>query len=366
MKKIAIIVIFAVTLLLGGFLGFIITGFATAGSTQESFNFYYEPSSPAPIEELLLNVQVGGVEIQYNTTNTPYYAQIEVSIAISGLFMAGKSYLDFLTPYTEWWDNSSSPASLDMKVIPDVWFDPSHWFKSYNIIIKVTLRTDVVYDINAHIITGSLKMNVPENIVLNRTLLKTTTGEVLVNSSSNTKFQGELNVQSTTGKASVIGQNTNYTSGFYSGTTTGALILSLENCVLGDDLTGIVTTGAITYNTDNITFTQDSTILLQTTTGSIYGNINQHVALGANITGTLGVTTGGIDLTYINNMSSIGARFSSTYTTGNIYYDYEALEFSRINGILTSSNYNSALYTYTLNLSTVTGNIDVEADSNHL
>jgi len=365
MKKIAIIVIFIVALALGGFLGFIITGFATMGSTQDSFNFYYEPSSPAPIEELLLSADIGGVEIQYNTSNTPYYAQIEVSIAISGLFMTGKTYLDFLTPYTEWWDNSSSPASFDLNVIPDVWFDPSHWFKSYNIDIKITLRTDVIYDIAAHIITGSLKMNVPENIILNNTLLHTTTGEVLLNTSSNTNFQGMLSVQSTTGKASVIGEHTNYTNGFDSGTTTGSLLLNLENCVLGDDLTGIVTTGSITYNTDNLTFTQDSSILLQSTTGSIYGNINQYVDLGANITGVFGVTTGGIEITYINDQANIGTKFSSTYTTGSINYDYEPLEFNRINGILTSSNYNSALYKYTFTLSTVTGGITVDAESHH-
>ncbi|MEJ2295684.1 MAG: hypothetical protein P8Y23_13095, partial [Candidatus Lokiarchaeota archaeon] len=95
MRKKGLIAIFIVTLAFGGFLGFIITGFATSGSTRDSFNFYYEPSSPAEIEELLINVDVGGVEIQYNTSNTPYYAQVEVSIAVSGLFMTGKSYLDF-------------------------------------------------------------------------------------------------------------------------------------------------------------------------------------------------------------------------------------------------------------------------------
>lgn len=366
MKKVAIIAIFIGALLAGGSLGFIITGFATSGSLQESFSFYYEPSSPASIEELLVNVDIGDVQIQYNSSDTPYYVEIEVSIAISGLFMTDTNYLDFFDPYTEWWDNTTTLTSFDMNVLPETWFDPSHWFKTYNIDIVVTLRTDVVYNIDAHTITGSLNMNVPEDVILNDTLLQTTTGNVVLRTHSNTNFQGSLSVQCITGGASVIGQDTNYTNGFSSGTVTGPLLLDLDNCVLGDDLTGTVTTGAITYNTDNITFTQDSSIYLQTTTGEINGEINQNEELGANITCIFGVTTGGIHITYVNNISNIGTRFSSTVTTGGVNYDYETLEFSRINGILTSSNYNSALYKYTFTLSTVTGSINVDADSNHL
>jgi hypothetical protein len=366
MKKVAIIAIFIGALLVGGTLGFIITGFATSGSFRDSFNFYYEPSSPAPIEELLVNVDVGDVQIQYNSSDTPYYAKIEVSIAVSGLFMTETSYLDFFTPYTEWWDNTSTPTSFDMNVLPETWFNPSHWFKSYNIDIIITLRTDVVYNIDAHTITGSLKMNVPEDVILNDTLLQVTTGGVLLDTSPNTNFQGILNVQSITGSASVIGQNTSYSYGFSSGVTTGDLHLYLENCVLSHDLIGTVTTGAIFYTTYNLSFTQDSSINLQTTTGDINGNINQYEDLGANVTGNFLITTGWVNIVYVNDMSSIGTRFSSTFTTGAINYDYSTLEFSRINGILTSSNYNSALYKYTFTLSTVTGHINVDAESHHL
>lgn len=365
MKKIAIIAIFVVALAVGGFLGFIITGFATAGSTQSSFSYYYEPSSPSPIEELLVNADIGGVEIQYNTSNTPYYAQIDVSIAVSGLFMSGKTYLDFFTPYTEWWDNSSSP-SFNMEVKPDVWFDPSHWFKSYNIDIKITLRTDIIYDIVAHVLTGSLIMYIPENVILNRTLLRTTTGEVLLNSTSNTNFQGNLKVQTTTGKASIISKETNFTRGLNCGTTTGSMILDFNNCLMGDNITGMVTTGSITYNTNNLTFSKDSSIVLQTTTGSIIGNINQFTDLGANVTAILEVATGSIDLVYVNDKFSVGTKFSGTVTTGSINYVYSDLEFNRINGILTSGNYAVALYKYTFTLSTVTGNIDLDAESHHL
>jgi len=366
MKKLAIIAIFIVALAFGGFLGFIITGFATAGTTQDSFEFYYEPSSPDPIEELFMNVDVGGVEIQYNNSNTPYYAKIEVSIVVSGLFMAGRNYLDFFEPYTEWWDNSSDPVSFDMNVKPDVWFDPSHWFKSYNIDIKVTLRTDVIYNVFANVATGSLKMRVPENIVLNNTVLRTSTGSVLLSSSSNTNFQGIVLVQSSTGKANVSSKESNYAYGLVSGTSTGSLILNFENCIMSNDIKGTVSTGSITYNTDNLTFTKDSSIVLQTTTGSIGGVINQYEDLGANVSAIFGVTTGGIDLVYINDKSNIGTKFTSTFTTGGINYDYSGLEFFQVDGILTSGNYNTAPYRYMFTLSTVTGNINVDAESHHL
>jgi hypothetical protein len=252
-----------------------------------------------------------------------------------------------------------------MNVKPDVWFDPSHWFKLYNILVLVTLRTDIVYDIKAHTVTGSLKMRVPEDIILNNTILQTTTGEVLLNSFANTKFEGKVSVQSTTGTASVISKRTNYTYGLNAGTTTGTLVLSFENCLLGNDLTGIVTTGSIFYTTNNLTFIQGSTINLQTTTGTIYGTINQYEDLGANVTGNLAVVTGSIELDYVNDKSGIGTRFSGAVTTGNLNYVYSASEFTRFNGVLTSGNYNSAPYKYTFSLSTVTGTINLDAESHH-
>ncbi|GAG82575.1 unnamed protein product, partial [marine sediment metagenome] len=145
--KITLIVISA--LIVGGGIGFIVTGFTTAGSIEVSFGFQYEPSSPDPIEDLSINADIGKIIVKYNTTTTPYFAEIDVNLKIAGLFMEGKTYLDFFSPSTEWWTESS--GIFDLKVLPDIWFDPSYWFKSYEITITVTLRTDVIYDIDARI-----------------------------------------------------------------------------------------------------------------------------------------------------------------------------------------------------------------------
>jgi hypothetical protein len=365
MKGYKLAIIFVAALFVGGVIGFFITGFATSGEIKRSFNFYYEPSSPAPIEELLLNADIGEVNIQYNKTNTPYYAKVEVNLLIAGLFMAGKTYSDFFESSTEWWNNASKPISFIMEVKPDVWFDPSHWFKSYNIDILVTLRTDIEYDITANLITGSLKMAVPENVVLNNTILKTTTGEILLNSSSNSNFQGKVEVQSTTGKASVISKSTNYSLGLTSGTVTGSLVLNFERCTMGHNLIGTTVTGSISYYTYNVTFIQDSIIQLQTTTGSVDAIINQFDDLGANVSGIIGVTTGSINIEFNNDKSSVGSKFTSTVTTGSVNYIYSASEYTRVGDVLTSGNYDAALYRYTLAMATVTGSINVNAESHH-
>ncbi|MBY8987818.1 MAG: hypothetical protein KGD61_05140, partial [Candidatus Lokiarchaeota archaeon] len=137
--------IIAAALLVGGGLGFVIYGFVTAGSIDNSFNFTYEPSSPDLVEDLTFNVDIGSILFKYNTSSTASYAKIDVEMEVTGLYMEGKTYLDFFHPSMEWWDNTT--ATFNLLSVPDVWFDPSHWFKSYNIFVTVTLRTDVVYDL---------------------------------------------------------------------------------------------------------------------------------------------------------------------------------------------------------------------------
>ncbi|TFF87455.1 MAG: hypothetical protein EU550_03220 [Promethearchaeota archaeon] len=72
-------------------------------------------------------------------------------------------------------------------------------------------------------------------------------------------------------------------------------------------------------------------------------------------------TTGNIGFTYIDYSTQVGAIFSASVTTGN---------FNSINNggfaagnPFQSTDYNSANYTYTINLSVTTGNIDVAGNS---
>lgn len=421
--KIALIIVS--TLIVGGGLGFVITGFATSGNIEDSFAFLYEPSSPDPIEDLSINTDIGKTIIKYNTTSTPYYAKIDVDLKIAGLFMSGKTYLNFFKLSTEWWDEST--AAFYLKILPDVWFDPSHWFKSYDIIVTLTLRTDITYKIDAITTIGSINIDIPKNVIMDDLFLTTTTGSVsayatgvnltkgitcatstgsLAMNLTNCLIEGDITGTATTGSVSTYVTGVNLTKGITYGTTTGSLIMSLTNCIIGgnvkgtattgsvsafmtgvnltkgiacatttgsltmnltnsiigDDITGTVTTGRINFKSYNLEYTQDIVWDLETTTGSIDIQFYQYKEMGANITGDITATTGSIEISYRDNLINTGVRFVGTTNVGSVdYVSHSTMEIS--GSVYSSVNYGTANNKYLFTLTTSTGSIDVDSQS---
>ncbi len=359
--KIALIVISA--LIVGGGIGFVVTGFATAGSIDVSFSFQYEPSSPDPIEDLSINADIGKIIVKYNTTATPYFAEIDVNLKITGLFMSYKNYTDFFKPHTEWWAESSGIFNLE--VLPGVWFDPSHWFKSYEITITVTLRTDVIFDIEATMATGAIEMSVPDDVILNNISLTSSTGSVKLTTLGNNEFQGKVGLQTSTGSVDLFAKNTNFNHGFEAFTSTGSLLLNFTDCRMGDDLAGIVSTGSVTFKSYNMVYDKDIDLKLKTSTGSIDAEIYQYINMGANVTGSMKSSTGSIEVLYRDKLANTGVKFTSSIGTGSInYIDHATMEITGVlENIYSSYNYGAATYKYTFALSTSTGNIDVNGQS---
>ena len=359
--KITLIVISA--LIVGGGIGFIVTGFTTAGSIEKSFSFQYEPISPDPIEDLSINADLGNIIVKYNTTTTPYFAEIDVDLKIAGLFMSGKTYLDFFNPSTEWWAESSGIFTLE--VLPDVLFDPSYWFKSYEITITVTLRTDVIYDIVATTATGAIEMSVPDEVILNDTSLTSSTGSVKLTTFGNNEFQGNVGLQTSTGSVDHFAKNTNFTHGFEAITSTGSLLLNFTNCFMGEDLTGIVSTGNVIFKSYNMYYFKDIDLNLQTSTGNIDAEIYQYINMGANVTGSMKSSTGSIDVLYRDSLANTGVKFTSSIGVGSInYIPHATMEITGgLGSIYSSFNYGIATYKYTFAFTTSTGSVDVDGQS---
>ena len=356
----AIIIIAA--LLVGGGIGFIITGFVTAGSIKNSFIFAYEPNSPDPIEDLTFNVDIGTLLFKYNTSSTTSYAKIEVDIEVTGLYMEGKTYLDFFHPSTEWWDNATTVFNLQS--LPDVWFDPSHWFKSYNIIVTVTLRTDVVYDLTALTSVGSIEMLVSDGVILNGTSLTSSTGSIKLNTLGNNEFQGRVRLESSTGSVESFAAKTNFTRGFIALTSTGSLTLNYTNCLMGDNLIGSTSTGSVTFKSYNMQYTTDILLNLETSTGSINADIYQYITMSANVTGTWETSTGSVNVLYRDNLVNTDVRFIGSFSTGSINYTPHAtMEITSLGSIYSTLNYGDAIYRYIFSLDTSTGSINANAQS---
>jgi len=343
-------------------LGFIITGFATSGSVEESYSFYYE-SSPSAVETLSLSADIGAIDIKYNTSATPYLAKVDVDLKVSGLFVAGRKYTAFFTPYTGWWQNSTPPTSFDMKILPGAWFDPSHWFKSYNVDIMVTLRTDVVYNIDVTAGTGSLKLTTSDDVILDGVSMKSGTGNVELDLSNNTQILTELALETGTGNVNMFSEGTNFTHGVFAETGTGTLDINFTDCILGGDIDASTGTGNVNLKTYNMEYSVTSYWLLETGTGKITLVITQDAGMTSNVTGDIKTGTGNIDITYIDTISTVGARFYGATGTGS---------FNRINTqgfTQTSSNpfdsddFLTSTTNYDFNLDTGTGNIFVDGSS---
>lgn len=363
MRNYKIALIIAAALIVGGGLGFIITGFIAAGSIENSFNFTYEPSSPDPIEDLTFNVDIGKILFKYNTSPTTSYAKIDVDIEIAGLYMEGKTYENFFHSSTEWWDNAT--ATFNLLTLPDVWFDPSHWFKSYNITVVVTLRTDVVYDLTALASVGSIEMLVSDNVILNGTSLISSTGSIKLTTLGNNEFQGKVRLESSTGSVETSTAKTNFTRGFRVLTSTGSLTLNFTNCLMGDNLIGTVSTGSVTFKSYNMVYTKDIILNLESSTGSINAELYQYVTMGANVTGSWETSTGSINVLYRDNLNNTDVRFVSSTSVGSINYTpHASMVISGVGGAIYSTlNYTQAMYRYVFSLLTSTGSVNADAQS---
>lgn len=334
------------------------------GRFEYSDTYYYQ-GAPPPIESLSLNSDIGAINIKYNTTPTNYIVKIDLDIRIEGGFVAGKSFSDFFENII--WVNDSSPITFGLDKKPTTGFI---FPLIYNIIINVTLRTDIIYDTTAFTSTGAVNMDVPDNIIVNNTILGTSTGSIHINAAENTTFQGNLGMTTSTGSVALYAKQTNFTHGLTAFTSTGSLVLNFTDCIIGDNLIGTVSTGSITINSYNMEYIKNSHWDFETSTGSIDINVYQYIEMGANITGSLESSTGSIDLYYIDNLDSVGAKFTGSTSTGAVTYSSIGTGGFNVIGSLTSKtitsiNYDIALYTYTLSLSTSTGSVDVAGQSSH-
>ena len=356
----AIIIIAA--LLVGGGIGFIITGFVTAGSIEYSFNFTYEPISPDPIEDLTFNVGIGKILFKYNTTPTTSYAKIDVDIEITGLYMEGKNYKNFFHPSSEWWDNTT--ATFNLLTLPDVWFDPSHWFKSYNITVAITLRTDVVYDVTALVSVGSIEMQVSDGVILNGMSLTSSTGSIKLDTLGNNEFLEKVRLESSTGSIESYAATTNFTHGFQALASTGSLTLNYTNCLMGEDLEGTVSTGSVTFKSYNMVYAKDINLNLETSTGSINADLYQYTSMGANVTGSWETSTGSVDVFYRDNLVDTDVRFVGSTSTGSInYITHPTMNITSLGSVYSTLDFGDAMYRYVFSLDTSTGSVFADAQS---
>jgi len=357
-----LLIIIAVCLVTGG-TAFGVLIYTTWGEIDYENIYFYNPSSPSAIEQININSDIGSVFITYNKTPTEYYAQVDLNIHIEGILVKDSSLSDFFHPII--WENDTSPVTsftLDAKA--------TTWFifgVNQQIQINLTLRTDVIYDLNILTSTGAIVMNIPDNIILNNTILEASTGSILLNASRNTTFQGNVGLSTTTGTISFYAKQANFTQDISAYTSTGDMGFNFTKCVIGGQLTGIVSTGYIGFRSYNTKYTGTYTWKLQSSTGSIGVTIHQYNEIEANITGSILTSTGSVNIYYKDYLATVGAKFTCTTSTGsNNYIPLGSGGFTE-SGVnpktIQSNDYNDAINKYTFSVAASTGSITVQAES---
>ncbi|GAJ08432.1 unnamed protein product, partial [marine sediment metagenome] len=240
----------------------------------------------------------------------------------------------------------------------------SHWFKSYNITVAVTLRTDVVYDLTVLTAVGSIDILVSDGVILNGISLTSSTGSIKLDMLGNNTFLGEVSLVSSTGRVDSFATKTNFTHGINALTSTGRLTLNFTNCIMGDNLIGITSTGHLYFKSYNMVYAKDIILNLESSTGGIDADLYQYISMGANVTGTWETSTGSIDVLYRDNLVNTNVRFVGSTTTGSIdYVDHATMEITSLGSIYSSLDYGDAMYRYVFSLDTQTGNIDADGQS---
>jgi len=180
---------------------------ATWDEYDDSYVFYYKPETPASIERISINTDIGKINVKYNTTPTDYYVRIDADIHVVGPFVKEKSFSDFFKPIV-WINESTAVVKFSLESKPMSWI---MFIGGSKIKINVTLRTDVIYNINAEATTGAVEATIPNNTILD-----------------------QINLEATTGSVELFANGVNFTNNLRAIATTGSVKLNFTNCILED------------------------------------------------------------------------------------------------------------------------------------
>ena len=239
--------------------------FSNYDKIEDSLTLYYFPNNSTPVEEFSLNADVGNIEVQYTTKPIKYHAKVDLYVEIIGSNVKGKSGLDF---FDIDWQNISDPIVFSIERKSDL--EISSW-SIQNLSIIVTLKADIVYDINLTVLEGNAEISVPFGVSVNNITVSSITGNIM---------------------------------------------LDFNHGIIGGTITGNTTNGNIILNVNDEVYFRDSAWVLTVGTGDINLEIYQYRDMGANVTCSAETTNGNIFIFYKDRNPNVGAIIE---TYGDVY-----------------------------------------------
>ncbi len=324
------------------------------GLSEGSADYYYENASPSSVEALRFNVGTSDIIINYTTSPSAPVAEIHLDYYVAGGFVNDKAFDEI---YYLNWDNTSGVKSFFLYIKPF-----AGWVMIQNTNIYVTLRSDVTYEITVEVSTGDIILNIPDDAIVDKVALTGSTGSIEMNAGSNVAFQDTLTATTSTGDVGIIAEDSTFSSDIFATTSTGNVDFNFNNCTFNGDFNVLLSTGHFSLDLYNPQYQSDQIWDISTSTGSINIDIYQYLPMLNDITADFQTSTGDISIDYNGNDTVVGARFVSSISTGNYYYDNLG-GFLKSNSLFESLGYDSALSKYTFTLGVSTGNIYVAGES---
>ena len=236
---------------------------------EETYSFTYNPSTPTPIEELYLNVDVGNINVQYTYIPVDFHMKVDVIFDLQGTNLGGKNYSYY---FNMSWQIVNFTANFTLMLSSELWYDESIWIKK-DVNILVTLKADIVVDIIANLGEGNFEFTAP---------FSTSVGNLFTNVSN------------------------------------GNIIYNFQYCLIEGNITANSKFGNLFINSYDVKYKQNNFWEIFLKDGTLYMNILQNIEMGANITGSAKLWSGDVYLEYEDNLLSTGALFSFPLSDWNL------------------------------------------------
>lgn len=309
---------------------------------DEHIYYSYDPESTP--DSLIMEIVMSGGGIEINFTTNPgdpvvyidYHKRWEGAVISQPSFSSSSTKVSFNSGYV--WGESNSE-------------------------LTITLRSDVTYSFDTKTSDGGLNLVSDTPGVTFRTFTLDTLNGATNLFISQASISGKI--ESTTENGATNYHFSNCTLKDVETTTTwcGSNIF-LENCTVGN-IKSTVNSGGLAVSSQDITVPSDSTWTLKADKGGIDLNVIQTTLLGADVTVDVEIEDrGDIHSSFEGNASYVRAKYTASVSVGSVTLTNGVGFESPVSGAIESSNYgNTALNQFLIDLTSIEGDIEVEAEN---
>ena len=347
--------------------------------------------------ELTFTFDVSSAEIvfQFNSSPIDDIIKIEANFDFKARGIEECSLEEF---YDIVWETSGT--SVLFGVYQKEWFHWAMWDQS---IITVTLRDDIMYDLDIDTGSGSISVDVPEGVNFSNLNIHTGSGSIYLDLNGSSIISNDLNIGTGSGNIHVDIKNTTIKNSLEADTGSGSLdlvfndvdlsntlnldtgsgnmVISILNSKLSNGISSDTGSGSVRYELTNTTLGGDFNVeigsgcftliseditLLNNINWDIdggSGNVNiviiQHHTLGGLITGDIETGSGGVTVNLDMDSILVPSNWECDVGSGDVSFNLEnPIGYNYMDETLTSQSFDGTTG-FDLFLETGSGNIDI-------